>query len=122
LSNNGPIGIQVGATAAPGINGNTITGPGDYGLLYVDAGAGTAADNSISGLQFGIHLSGFTSPVLTGNTLEAPGVAGITYTEASGGRAESNRCPSPAVPGIVIVPTATPTIGPNECTIGVVQQ
>ena len=117
-----PIGVQVGGTARPALRSNTIEGAGDYGLLYVDAGAGEATNNTVRDRQLGTHLSGYAAPLLAGNVYERTGVAAIAYTEAAGGEARDNRCLSTEVPGIVLVPTATPTIGANECTGAVVEQ
>jgi len=123
ISENGPIGVQIGETAAPTVRGNTLGGGGDYAVLYVDGATGSVVDNVITGgVQFGIHLGGFAYPAVTGNVIEVPLVAAIAYTQASGGSAEGNRCPSVEALGIVRVPSATVTIGANECTVAVVEQ
>ncbi len=96
---------------------NVINGAGQYGLLFLDAGGGSVASNTVTGFQLGVQLSGYAAPSVTGNILNEQSLAAIAYAEGSGGSVSANSCTNPGIPGIVVAPSATPTIGRNGCTL-----
>jgi hypothetical protein len=111
----GSVGIQVGMTATPDLDTNSLENSRDVGLLYIDQAAGTAVGNGISGGQFGIQVSDEATPTIEGNTLTELETDGIVFFADAGGEASGNSCARGSA--IVLLSGADPTLGDNDCRV-----
>jgi hypothetical protein len=116
VSGAGGSAVQVAGTAHPDLTTNELRG-GEVGIAYFDAAAGSASDNRILEHDVGIQLTGTAAPQLATNELDGIERAAILYGETSAGEATGNLCRGPRGVGIALAPTATPSLGANECTV-----
>ena len=117
VANNGSIGLQVGEFAHPEISGNEIRGPGVYGMLFRESGAGRVSDNRLVNHVFGIQLGDSAAPDLVDNMLEEIVLTSIVYADSTGGQATGNQCSSSTAAGISISSPANPVLSDNACSV-----
>lgn len=121
------VGIDVGGSATPVLQGNTVSDAVGAGLVFREESAGEATDNTIlNPAAIGIQLLDSAHPLLDSNAIDASAVAavvtaelldedlrvGLLYAGDSAGTARENQLLGVVI-GIQITESSMPTLESN---------
>ncbi len=86
------VGVAVIGSARPTIAGIRVASTGDVGLIWAEAGSGTARGVVVAGPRLGLQLTDTAAPTLDAVTVEGASAASLLATGASGGSVKTLAC------------------------------
>ncbi|MEO7069459.1 MAG: right-handed parallel beta-helix repeat-containing protein, partial [Nostocoides sp.] len=115
FSHNGQCGVCFLDTSSGSVQDSTFTDD-TVGLGATGSSRPTWVANTVTGGTVGLQLDGTAAPTIDGVTVSGASRAAIIFSGHSGGAITHATCLRVSY-GIVVSPTAAPTLGDNTCGV-----